>query len=294
MKTLTGKKGYGSQVLFASLLMAAAGCGGGGASNDQGASVSLISYNYIDNVGVCLPNVASSGITVALTNGDSAEGPVSGAFSCLTVRNNLTTQGVRVERLKLEYYIEGASEQPPATTQAWGKVLGSTAPNGIGITGGEGGGGAAGGTGGTAGGTGGTAGGGTGAIFGPGAAPGSDLPPAWSSIPQQITGAFMAVPPEIGEWLAFHRNSLPEPPFHMTLVTTAMGSTTAGDEIETNALPYVIVVEEDRVIKPNSGTPSRPSPDVTPSAQAGGQTSSNSGSNTGGFSDSSQGGAATL
>jgi hypothetical protein len=81
-------------------------------------------------------------------------------------------------------------------------------------------------------------------------------------IPQQVTGGFLAVPPEIGEWLAFHRESLPEPPFQMTLVTTAMGVTTAGDEVVTNSLPYLIVVQEDRVIEPSSGTPSEPTADV--------------------------------
>jgi hypothetical protein len=63
------------------------------------------------------------------------------------------------------------------------------------------------------------------------------------------------VPPEIGEWLALNRDSLPEPPFQMTLVTTAYGVTTAGDRIETNSLPYLIVVYEDRVITPSTGTP---------------------------------------
>jgi hypothetical protein len=55
----------------------------------------------------------------------------------------------------------------------------------------------------------------------------------------------------------------------MTLVTTAMGVTTAGDEVVTNSLPYLVVVSEDRVIQPNSGTPSQPTADVTAVDEAG-------------------------
>jgi len=104
----------------------------------------------------------------------------------------------------------------------------------------------------------------------------------------------MAVPPEITEWLAFHRQSLPEPPFQMTLVTTAMGVTTAGDEIATNALPYLLVVQEDRVIEPSSGTPSQPTSDVQAGDGAGDTTSSDAVSDESGVADSGQGDAETM
>ena len=299
MKSLTSKKQYSSQALLASLLLASAGCGGGGATNDQGMSVTMTSYNSVDASRVCQPDVFSGGVVVSLSNADNLEGAVIGSQSCLTVRNNITTQGVRLERLQMEYYIEGASEQPPATTQAFGIVLGSAGPNGIVAGGGAPGGGAPGG--GAPGG--GAPGGGapgvvtTGVGVGVGGVPGSDLPPAWAAIAQQYTGPFLAVPPEIGEWLAFHRESLPEPPFHMTLVTTAMGVTTAGDEVVTNSLPYLVVVQEDRIITPNSGTPSQPTADVGSVDQLGNDVNPDTTSDSisgDGLSTNGQGGAETL
>ncbi len=249
------------QLTLLGLATLLASCGGGGANNDQGVSFSLIQFNGTNEDGVCDPNIGLSQEFLFLSDGNAAESPPEfGSFSCVTVQNNMTTQAVRVDRMFVEYYVPGADMQPPSTTYAWGKVLGATQINGVGVIGGnnqQGGGQQGGGQQGGGGGGNNQQGGGQqggqqgGAIFSPIGLPGSSLPPVFAA-PTSYTSGFMLATPEVREWFSLNRNKLPEPPFVMTGIFTASGVTSSGDRIETNSLELPISVLEDRLISPPS------------------------------------------
>jgi hypothetical protein len=200
-----------------SLLAFLVGCGGG-SNNDQGVGFSLIGFNAVED-GECQEDTFISAAGAPLSDAGGQEGPDIGLFTCATVQNNTTTQFVRTDRMLLEYYIDGASEQPPSTSTGVSTFLGPA-------SGGEG--------------------------TNP---PDSTLPGSLEGVENRAMLSFPYVPVSIREWLSLNRNSLPEPPFEMTVVATVTGVTSAGDRIETNPASLLVVVSPDVPIQPTTNEP---------------------------------------
>lgn len=250
--------------LLASSLML--GCGGGGANNDQGVSFQLIGFAATPCGGGQGGQGGGGGqvagqseIVVFLSEGfESQDEADFDTTTCAQLQNNMTTQFVRTERVFVEYYVEGATKQPPSTSSL---LPVSLAPiggvNGVGV-----GGGAQGGEGQVGQPT------GSGAVFPPQGAPGSTLPPSLGGGQQGGAGGgqggqqggqgggvvlansssaeFSILPATVKKWMVFNRDSLPNPPFQMEMIVYACGTTSSGDELCTNQLGMTGYVKEDR------------------------------------------------
>lgn len=191
------------------------GCGSSGTSNDQGVSFTL--YSLFED-GECDTGLA--GAIVPLSVDPEQLGSGGGVVAYLGLQNNLA-QGLRTRRAFLKYYVEGATVQPPDTSQALGVFMGpgtetpnSSLPEGFG---------------------GGTGAGGS-AALGNIACAGIEL-----------------VPPEILSYLNLNRNTLPEPPYKMRVEIAVSGIGTAGDEYTSNPLDTHIEVVQDNIITPANG-----------------------------------------
>lgn len=114
------------------IVLAGAGAvlfGCGSSNNDQGTAFTAIGYNAMDANGLC-QSTFITGLKVPISYGTTAEGFTSTALpvlSCMTLSNNLQNEFIRVERVFEDFYIEGASVQPPSSSTALSLVLG---PNG--------------------------------------------------------------------------------------------------------------------------------------------------------------------
>lgn len=97
------------------------GCGGA-SSNDQGVSVTLLGFNIDpDTLAPCSgtePNHSGSPVPLSVAS-DSAGGIRTG----YVVQNRMTTQFFRTENAFLEYYIPGATKQPPTTAIPTGAII---------------------------------------------------------------------------------------------------------------------------------------------------------------------------
>jgi len=167
------------------------GCGGG-TSNNQGTSFTFLGWYDPDDtdksiLGVSTTLSGSTGIAVAAAG----------------LQNNLTGQIIRVQRLEHEFYIAGASEQPPSTSFPLGAVL-------------------------LAAGT-------------------TEETTSNSSLPDTLRGGEVvyatsyAVPPEVMGWINLNRNSLPEAPFTMNVISRAYGVTSAGNTMYSNDMSFSVV-----------------------------------------------------
>jgi hypothetical protein len=237
-----------TSIILALSLALSSACGGG-SNNDQGTSFSLVGFNSFDEENVCQLDVFTSVLVLGLSDTGVSESLGDfGLASCLTIQNNMTTQFVRADRVYLDYFVPGASDQPPSTSIALGLILAPFASQ-VGAQGGG-------------------QGGGQGFVTGPG---GSTIvgPPPFTSLPssftigaaggteggaaQIVSARFIAVPVEVREWLALNRLSLPEPPFQMTLVARVAGVTSGGDALVTNEATIPIIVRIDNPIAPTIG-----------------------------------------
>lgn len=235
--------------------LVALGCGGNGASNnDQGMSVTFLglfsSLPAASNGGGA--NLGTSGqggcaqLPTAITGGylslsqvsiDPSTTPLpgfvplavdpSGAVSAIVgVQNNLYGQFYRADRVLLEYYVAGASIQPPSTNIAVNFLAGPS-ESGSQInnttTGGTG----TGGTGGTTGSTSGTGGGIRRPIV-------TSLPPSFGQVCNRSFAQIPVIPAPIREWLNFNRNQLPAPPYDLEVVVKLSGLSSSGNRYDTN------------------------------------------------------------
>ena len=241
-----------------SATLVALGCGGNGASNnDQGMSVTFLGlFSSLPDAdanagqgqmtagqGGCaqLPPAISGGyLSLSQVTVDPEATPLpgfiplavdpSGAVSAIVgVQNNLSGQFFRADRVLLQYYVAGASIQPPSTNVAVNFLAGpAESGNQVaqgGTTGGTGGG-AAGGTTGTTGST------GTGrGIRSPIV---TSLPPAFSQVCNRSFAQIPVIPSPIREWLNFNRNQLPPPPYNLEVVVQLSGLSSSGNRYETN------------------------------------------------------------
>jgi hypothetical protein len=200
-------------------------CGSGGGSNDQGVSFTALGFFGTDDEGVCDPEVGSSGTVIPISGlvlgNNTSDALISSAFTCIGFQNNMTTQSVRTQRVNLEYYIEGAAEQPPSTQVAFGVVLGRVQVDG-------------------------SSGGDTSDQLVVGSGSGIVAP-------NSIVAGIAIMPAEIRSWISLNRGILPEAPFVMVATATAVGITSAGNDIRSNPIDYFIEVAPDNLFNQTGG-----------------------------------------
>ena len=218
-----------SIVSVAILALSLSSCGSAN-PNDQGMAFTLIGFSDSGS------EVNLVGVTAVLSTDTETEASAPGVLVAAVVQNNLVNQGIRTDRALISYYVEGASSQPPSTTQAFPGVLGPSVSDSGGDTGGGG-----------SGSTSSTGGGGTTVTVD------GSLPAGWENIENKFGAQFYVVPPDIMAWLNLNRNVLPELPFQMTCYVTITGVSTAGDRMETNSLPFRVTFKADQIITPESG-----------------------------------------
>jgi hypothetical protein len=255
----------------AALSVVAIACGGNGASNnDQGMSVTFLglfnSTSLSQSTGAgtggitpgnqgCgqLPSVFVGG-SFRLgeaqpepnnsTTGTNLSGTSeSGAYvSVVGVQNNLYGQVFRADRVYIDYYIPGASAQPPSTSVPV-SLLAGPAESATTIQGG--------GTGGSTGSN----------VRDPGIRRPAytSLPPALSNICNRALAQVTVVPAAVREWLNFNRDLTPEAPYKMEVTIRLSGLTSAGDRLDTNdgtfdfeVLPETFVVPIDGLATPQA------------------------------------------
>lgn len=199
------------------------GCGGA-SSNDQGVSFTLL--GFFEDVGDAgsdeLP-VGVVGVTFPISGSASNSNPdeddttLGGAVRvAIGVQNNLGCQGLRTDRAYISYHVTGAETQPPSTSQPVAILMGPADSEGV-------------------------------------ESCSSTLPPSFSTLANRSFALVRVVPPEIREWIALNRNSLPQPPFNLQISVEVSGVTTAGDSLVSNQATLLASVVPDVVIKPTAG-----------------------------------------
>lgn len=224
--------------------MSLVGCGSA-TSNDQGVSFTLLGFftEAPDAAADCktLPT-GVLGLYMPLNDPSSEVSPAAGdQLVYLGMQNNLSQQFIRTDRVFIEYYVPGASTQPPSTSLPFSAMINPSVSSS----------------------TDGTSGGTTAAK-----AFESSLPPSFGGGScSRSYGGFTVVPEDVRSWMNFNRGELPEPPFVMTAIVSLTGITSAGDRLTSNEASIDIHVTPDVVI-PAEGTDGSASADATPEPTA--------------------------
>lgn len=252
--------------------LVAIACGGNGASNnDQGMSVTflgLFNSTTLANTSAVgqgqttgqqgcgrLPTVFVGGSirlgeatpepSVTLTDTNSSGTDESGAFvSVVGVQNNLYGQAFRADRVLIDYYVPGASTQPPSTNAPIALIAGpaeAAAQTNTQDT----------------------------QTQNPGLRRPSftSLPPSLSNICNRALAQVTIIPASIREWLNFNRDALPEAPFKIEITVRVSGLTSSGDRLDTNDGTFDFEVLPETYIVPTSGD-ATPEATVAPTAAA--------------------------
>lgn len=228
------------------------GCGGNGASNnDQGISVSFLglfqtattsnagggTQNNLTGCGQ-LPQPFSGGfISLGQTFLDPTATPQPGfgglsidpsgaVYAIVGIQNNMYGQIFRADRVLLQYYVPGATVQPPSTNVAV-NMLAGPAESGLGtITDGE-----------------------NGNILRKPVV--TSLPPTFSQVCNRAFAQVPIIPAPVREWLNFNSNQLPEAPFDLEVVVQLTGLSSGGNRYDTNeALFTLSIIPEIQIIPP--------------------------------------------
>ena len=218
--------------LIGTLAIVAVGCGDS-TRNDQGTAFTFLGwFQEIDDeiVGLVFTATPLSGYPITGGSDDpeiGAPGFLSEPFGLAGMSNNMTGQFVRVDRIHHEYYVPGASSQPPSSSVAVPTTL-LPASDGL--------------------------------------PPQSSLPGALDpDVIQPPEGAENAlgsisfaaaafIPSSVREYLVLNKNQFPEPPYIMVVTSTASGVTSAGNRINSNSVEFEILIEPDVIITPTPGT----------------------------------------
>ena len=225
-----------------SALIVAAGCSGS-TSNDQGMSVTFLGYFASFGTGCAtLPTKGYAGGSMQIGSGKPEPGSTltdtnltgidasSGLVAIVGLQNNIYAQAFRGDRLLLNYFIPGASVQPPSTTVPLALFAG---PGRAGTS--------------TTGGTTDPTNGGRNPVA-------SSLPPTFSNLCNRVYAQTYVIPASIREWLNFNRDVLPEPPFLMEVTARISGISTAGDRFETQPETIPITLIPEVIVTPTEGT----------------------------------------
>lgn len=216
-------------LLTAVVIALISGCGSA-TNNDQGVSVSLLGFftefGECDSdlpaglLGQSIPISGSQGFDSGTVGNNEILGTESGVAAILGLQNNITQQGFRAQRAYLEYYIEGASVQPPSTTIPFSLFVGPAIdPNADQNTGFD-----------------------------------SSLPNSFGqSFCNRAFGQAVYLPAEVRAWLNLNRGSLPELPVTMVVSVTVTGLSTAGDRYDTNPVELLVNLTPDNTVPPTDG-----------------------------------------
>lgn len=269
--------------------LVALGCGGNGAANnDQGMSVTFLGLfsslpEANNNTGGA--NLATSGqggcaqLPPAITGGylslsqvtiDTAATPLagfvplavdpSGAVSAIVgVQNNLYGEFYRADRVLLEYYVAGASIQPPSTNIAV-NFLAGPAESGTQINNTSSG---------TTGGTG-TTGGANGTTSGTGRGLRqpivTSLPQSFAQVCNRSFAQIPVIPAPIREWLNFNRTQLPAPPYDLEVVVKLSGLSSSGNRYDTNTGVFSFNIVPEYPLDPTGEAGSADTPTADPTS----------------------------
>lgn len=250
--------------------LVALACGGNGASsNDQGVSVTFLglfnstSLSINNNAGGgaggggatpgqqgCgqLPAVFVGGSiqlgtaapepSTTVTDTSSSGVDEAGSFiSVVGVQNNLYGQVFRADRVFLDYYIPGATAQPPSTNVPVSLLAGpaeAAAQTNIGGANGNNN----------------TNPGQNAGLRKPGF---TSLPPAMYNICNRALAQITVIPAAVREWLNFNRDSLPEAPFAMEVTIRVTGLSSSGNRIDTNDGTFAFQVLPETYVVPTDG-----------------------------------------
>ncbi len=195
-----------TKLLVTFLVSLAVGCGGG-SNNDQGTGLNFLGWNNADPAtGVC-KETFTDGLIIPMTTATDGGGVVN--FTCATARNNLCTQGIRVDRVYMNFHVPGSTVEIPDTTNVMSTYLAPQTCSDSTIT--------------------------------------SSLPPGMRQ--QGSKGVIVdVVPHQIREFISTNRNRLPEAPFNLDACATLSGVTSSGDRIESNELCLHVIVSPDVTI----------------------------------------------
>jgi hypothetical protein len=193
---------------------------GSGSSNEQGVSFTLLGFfSEIGDAGETPPGELGQSTPLSAENPESQSGNLAGSVSTVVgLQNNITSQFLRVDRLEMDYFIEGASIQPPSTLVAVTTILGASP--GDTLTGGS-----------------------SSSSSGGGTTTQEDTSTVYASFP--------IVPPDVMAWLNFNRASLPELPFTMIASVRASAVGSSGARYDSNEGSYFIIFTPDNVIAPD-------------------------------------------
>jgi len=250
----TNLKKPGAMLVAAIVSWFAISCGGNGASNnDQGMSVTFLGLfgsaslaNNNNNAGggggISLGQLGCGQLPAGVSGGYIQLGAVgsqtiptitedilSGSdfagnyLSVIGIQNNLYGQAYRAERVLVDYFIPGASIQPPSVSIPISLIAGpaeSTSRVG--------------------------AGGNNNNNNAPD--PGirrpifTSLPPSFSNLCNRALSQVPIVPSSVRDWLIINQGQLPAPPYLMEANIRVAGISSAGDRIETNDASVVFDV----------------------------------------------------
>jgi len=138
-------------------------------------------------------------------------------------------QFFRADRVLLEYYVPGASVQPPSTNVAV-NFLAGPAESGQTVANGNAG-----------------QNGTNPSLRRPSA---TSLPPALSQVCNRAFAQVPILPSPIREWLNFNASQLPEAPFDLEIIVKLSGLSSSGNRYETNAGLFTFSVVPDVAVEP--------------------------------------------
>lgn len=236
----------------------------GGTNNDQGVSVTFLGiYQTLSNtasgptatptpsnnnnnnnsgnnnqIGCASfpPNTSGTGVI--------SVGPAGGVDAIAGLQNNLYGQFFRTSQLTLDFFIAGASIQPPSYTVGLSILTGpaEAATNNNGSNNGANNNGANNNNGGNNVGGNNNGGNSNNNTLGPNLRQPNytSLPPTFYNVCNTQFRRIPLLPAEVGEWMFFNRDLLPPAPFTIDVTARFVGQSSAGDTFETNSISIPI------------------------------------------------------
>jgi len=207
------------------LILLIAGCDS--TRNEQGVSYTALGWFEVDqDESTCAASAVNEDVQrsgVLQPIGDTP--PLTGCPDIIAVglQNNLCCQGIRSERLLMDFFIPGALVQPPSTAIT---IPGIIAPSQTGEDG--------------------DGGGDEEGAEDTDPEPDSSLPDDFGQGESVIYWILSnPVPASVAEWISLNRAQLPAAPFEMIVTARATGITTAGDRVTTNALDLGVTLYDE-------------------------------------------------
>ena len=211
-----------SITMMAALFVGGIGCGDS-SNNDQGVAFTFLGW-FADTTGLIGITTAAIPLSGNVESSDPETGfPgfTTGPAYFAGLQNNMTGQFIRVDRMHHEYYVPGASTNPPDTSVGVPVTLGPA----------------------------------------PGAGPenvDSSLPGSLDTVGNvSYAGAFL-LPANVREFMVINKNQFPEPPFILVVTSYASGVTSSGQRFDSNRIEFEFLVEPDVLITPTPGTGTGP------------------------------------